>query len=748
MLRSSPIRLALQQQRRRLDGSRSRRISAAMGAVADFGTSAVEDNRHPTAQNTRPLSSSRPVLSSSRLGWSRSQQRLHSSFCLAEPGAPRTGPTYHLDHHQQSCLVSKSYHHLQQQRHKSVFVSRHNQSLPVTPKLIIEHCENVKLVRSSQDYRTTATHVILKECPFCRKPTHDKPDNLYKLYLHSTTGAYFCHRCGAGGSWFDWKLKLSPSNTLGQMVDPSGFNYNPSLCSTKTGNTSSSSSSSSSATAPRASGGQSSYHSKTRDGNSNRYHSSEKTAPLPMPATRLQALYIEQLLQQQEKQQLGGHNSKNDVLQYLTQTRGLESAVLKKYGVGRAKYKFASTDNQWVESECVTFPWIMSVTDIQYQEQLRGAKFQWTEHSSSEGSDNDSDREQQSADKSKESAFLLRRIKVRSIEKKSWQRMDPPGGGFGLFGYHTVPEDATEIVVTEGEYDAMAVWQATGRPAVSLPNGCRSLPVEVLPLLERFEKIYLWMDNDAPGQEGAEQFARKLGLERTFLVRPTLHNCKFAPNRNTASNARQNSLNDNDDFVLQDDKEAHLLDDEGMDDDDHDEEEPAPDDTPPPVPKDANDALLAGLDLDAIIADAKRTPHERITTFRDLRDDVLHEIMHPDKYVGSPISSLPGLTSIIKGLRRGELTVLTGPTGSGKTTYLGQMSLDLVEQDVNVLWGSFEIKNTRLMHKLLQQFARQPLPAGDPSMEGELNALADRFEKLPFTFMKFHGGSDVDDVRL
>jgi len=74
------------------------------------------------------------------------------------------------------------------------------------------------------------------------------------------------------------------------------------------------------------------------------------------------------------------------------------------------------------------------------------------------------------------------------------------------------------------------------------------------------------------------------------------------------------------------------------------------------------------------------------------------------------------------------------------------MSLDLVEQDVNVLWGSFEIKNTRLMHKLLQQFAREPLPTGDPAMENKLNALADRFEQLPFTFMKFHGSSDVDDV--
>ena len=45
----------------------------------------------------------------------------------------------------------------------------------------------------------------------------------------------------------------------------------------------------------------------------------------------------------------------------------------------------------------------------------------------------------------------------------------------------------------------MSVRQATGMYAISLPNGCRSLPVELLPQLERFERIYLWMDDDTPG---------------------------------------------------------------------------------------------------------------------------------------------------------------------------------------------------------------------------------------------------------
>jgi twinkle protein len=38
--------------------------------------------------------------------------------------------------------------------------------------------------------------------------------------------------------------------------------------------------------------------------------------------------------------------------------------------------------------------------------------------------------------------------------------------------------------------------QITDIPVASVPNGCRSLPLDVLKILERFEKIYLWFDND------------------------------------------------------------------------------------------------------------------------------------------------------------------------------------------------------------------------------------------------------------
>ena len=43
-----------------------------------------------------------------------------------------------------------------------------------------------------------------------------------------------------------------------------------------------------------------------------------------------------------------------------------------------------------------------------------------------------------------------------------------------------VSPEASPLIVTEGEFNAMTVCQAMGRPAASLPNGCRSPPAKVL----------------------------------------------------------------------------------------------------------------------------------------------------------------------------------------------------------------------------------------------------------------------------
>jgi twinkle protein len=102
----------------------------------------------------------------------------------------------------------------------------------------------------------------------------------------------------------------------------------------------------------------------------------------------------------------------------------------------------------------------------------------------------------------------------------------------------------------------------------------------------------------------------------------------------------------------------------------------------------------------------------------------------------------PALSRILKGHRRGELTVLTGPTGSGKTTLMSEYSLDLAMQGVNTLWGSFEIRNARLARTMLQQMAGIPL---DTHLD-QFDMWADKFECIPVYFMTFHGQQSIKVV--
>ncbi|CAM9640212.1 unnamed protein product, partial [Ectocarpus sp. 13 AM-2016] len=517
-------------------------------------------------------------------------------------------------------------------RQSGTFVSKHH---------VLEQTDVVAFLdQRSMEFRVAGGEVVVKECPFCHD-TGGKADNMWKLYIGlNNGGAWMCHRCAASGSWYDLKRRAGSGGArfVSQVAMPRS--------STSTRNTLN----------PRRTRGE-------------EFHVTQQRAAglRPIPDEQRARSYPTNLL----------HNPRFDqVMDYLSGTepgqRGIKKEVLVKYGVGCAVYKYPG-EAGYVEAQSITFPWIVNKKDIPPEEVKGLEKFVKDKY----------------GEKSRIPDAVTVRVKARAVRNKQWQRLDPAGGRWGIFGLHTVPDNATEVVLTEGEYDAMAVYQATGKPAVSLPNGASSLPLEVLPFLERFNKIFLWMDHDGAGQAGVDKFVLKLGTRRCLVVRP-----------------------------LEDD---------------------------PNPPKDANEALLAGRNLQEFLDGASSTKHDDIQTFQDLRQDVIHELQNPLEYSGTGLQSFPRFTRIIKGLRRGELTVLTGPTGSGKTTILSQLSLDLAAGGLSTLWGSFEIKNTRLMQKMLHQFAGRPVAdlAGSPE---SLRAVADRFQALPLSFLRFHGGTHVDEV--
>lgn len=193
--------------------------------------------------------------------------------------------------------------------------------------------------------------------------------------------------------------------------------------------------------------------------------------------------------------------------------------------------------------------------------------------------------------------------------------------------------------------------------------------------MEPFQKLILWFDYNSVGWDIAKNFAKKLDEKRCHFIRPT-------------------------------------------------------EDNPTPYT-----ALQRSILMKTILSSAQPIFHKAVTTFRSLRQDVLSDLQNIDKVQGIKWKRFPKLNDYLKGHRRGELTILTGPTGCGKTTFMAEYSLDLAMQGVNTLWGSFEIRNTILARTLLQQMAQKPL---DENID-EFEEWANQFEKLPMYFMTFYG---------
>lgn len=244
--------------------------------------------------------------------------------------------------------------------------------------------------------------------------------------------------------------------------------------------------------------------------------------------------------------------------------------------------------------------------------------------------------------------------------------------------------DNTKAVLVSNLMDFLSLCcqKLDGYSIICLPYSLKALPQECLPSLETYKELIFWFDFDSAGWDVAHNFSIKLDEKRCLFIRPT-------------------------------------------------------DVQPTPFK-----AMKKHLNFKHIIQRANPIRHKSITTFSELKMDILSELQNIEKVNGVKWKRFPILNKLLKGHRKGELTILTGPTGSGKTTFMSEYSLDLALQGVSTLWGSFEIRNTRLALTLLRQYVGYPL-------EDKLNEFeywTSEFEKYPMYFMTFHGQQSIKVV--
>jgi twinkle protein len=233
-------------------------------------------------------------------------------------------------------------------------------------------------------------------------------------------------------------------------------------------------------------------------------------------------------------------------------------------------------------------------------------------------------------------------------KKRTWQASNAEPC---LFGWDLIPDDTKSIVITEGEIDAMSLYQY-GFPALSVNQGAGNhqwIDTD-FDRLERFQDIFLWFDNDDAGQKGAREVAARLGIERCRIV-------------------------------------GHRL-------------------------KDANEALQQGVDRDEIIetvAAAKRIEPADLRTPLSYVEEVVAMFAGPSIATTGATLPWPGLQDRIR-LRPAELSVWTGINGHGKSDLLGHVMVDLIKQGERVCVFSGETMPRKLLYRLIQQACATAAP--------------------------------------
>jgi archaellum biogenesis ATPase FlaH len=279
---------------------------------------------------------------------------------------------------------------------------------------------------------------------------------------------------------------------------------------------------------------------------------------------------------------------------------------------------------------------------------------------------------------------LCLNIKSRPIKPRGNKFFREEGYPSILFNPDNAKKYQDSVIITEGEFDAIAFDQMGFSNVIAVTGGAEIFFNEWIDDLEQFNQIYLSYDMDEPGRIGMEKAADKLGRYRCLNILLPL--------------------------------------------------------------KDGNDCLKAGFtngEIGKILAQAKPFESKLVKKPEAFFDDIQNIFKNPSLNNGTQ-TGWQKFDELLGGFRPNELTILTGETSSGKTTWAANLGYKFSKRGHPVLVASFEMKPVAILKKIIQ------MESGQPMAYHSLDSLPPFFSSIacmPLYFVDVYGEVGLNELK-
>lgn len=220
-------------------------------------------------------------------------------------------------------------------------------------------------------------------------------------------------------------------------------------------------------------------------------------------------------------------------------------------------------------------------------------------------------------------------VKTRSLDKVI--KCIPGSQSFLLF-WELIPKKYESVIITEGEIDALSLMEAGIENVCSIPFGVSNIDWvdNQREWLETKKEVILWFDNDEAGRNGVEKAINRLKLIKGLKI--SVVNNKFW--------------------------------------------------------KDANEVLV-NEGINSIIESIEECKEKNDTGVTDITQIARFDLNSIERF----LTGVKGLDLMLRGFKETEAIVIAGDNASGKTTFVGQVVLNAIEQNKKVFMYNGELSD-------------------------------------------------------